>query len=493
MIRFGSGIFIKRSEIISRIEYALRQIATFSNPKYYELQRMRFPTWGTPRYISLADREKDDLFLPRGLFEKACEIFLKANADITVSDERPISPQCDIDFSGILDEKQIKAVETLLLHENGLLVAPPGSGKTVMACALIAQRNVPTLVLVHRDQLVTQWIEQLTKFLKIKKSQIGVLGGTRKKLKGMIDIAMLQTVSRREDSSSVLSQYGLIIIDECHHIPAVSFESTLRNANVRYIVGLTATPYRKDGLHPIISMHCGPVRYEIKESRTDEIERTVIVRASSFKIDESSGERPPIHIVWDALVKDEQRLSLIARDVAEILSISRFPVILSDRKEHLSLLHEYIQQSSLSSVGYIITGDMGEKERASILDKIKTRLANDEATFILSTGSLLGEGFDFSECDTLFIAMPISFKGRVIQYAGRLHRSHEGKEKILIYDYVDCNSGLALSMFKKRISAYREMGYIIELPDNESICRIVARTKIGTRKTSITEYGKYSR
>ncbi len=348
-----------------------------------------------------------------------------------------------------------------------------------MGCYLIAERSVSTLILVHRKQLVDQWKARIKEFLSIEKKKIGVIGAGRKKLKGTIDLAMLQTLSRKDDVAKIVRDYNQIIIDECHHIPAVSFEAVLKVIPARYIVGLTATPYRKDGHQAILFMQCGPVRYTMDATQDTDIEKNVIVRNSAFQID-INPEKLAIHEIWESLISDGGRLDLLSDDIADMLSQSRFPLILSERKDHLYNLKRKIDEriDQSNTRGFLFESSIGKKARVKALDEIRDLLKEKQKPYILSTGSLIGEGFDLPELDTLFIAMPFSFKGRMIQYAGRLHRSFPGKKKVIIYDYCDTNTGLTISMFKKRLSAYKSMGYNIEYTGNERIDRWIGQGRL---------------
>jgi len=276
-IRIGPGVMIDITGLPGRIVHAIRRIATFANPKYFELQRLRFSTWKTPRYISCVELIEKDIFLPRGTLAECKSLVKSTGGEFVIRDERPVFQKSEISFTGVLRDEQLSAVQAMLEHEHGVLVAPPGAGKTVMACALLAGRAVPTLILVHRKQLIEQWRNQIMSLLGVEKKAIGVLGGTEKKMKGFIDIAMMQSIARMRDVSSLKDRYGMIIIDECHHVPAVSFESVLSLFSARYVLGLTATPYRKDGLQPIIHMQCGPVRHTITAPESSIVDKKVIV------------------------------------------------------------------------------------------------------------------------------------------------------------------------------------------------------------------------
>ncbi|MFN9068069.1 MAG: DEAD/DEAH box helicase, partial [Bdellovibrionales bacterium] len=389
---------------------------------------------------------------------------------------KPQFKKLKVSFSGELSSSQKKAVAQICTQEIGVLVAPPGAGKTVMGCNIIAKRKVSTLILVHRMPLLEQWKMQISTFLGIEIKKIGTLGGQKKKQTGEIDIGMLQTLANLEDPEEALAGYGQIIIDECHHIPAVSFEAILKKCSPRYVLGLTATPYRKDGHQAIIHMQCGPVRHEIKHVDGPILNKKVIVRETTFKMPEELGQQPAIHLVWENLVVDRARLDLVAQDLRNSLMEKRFPLIISERKEHLEMLAQVFKEklSDLNARAFTLTGGLGKKTRAAILNDLNSTLKTETRPYILATGSFIGEGFDMPELDTLIIAMPVSFKGKLIQYAGRLHRVSAEKKDVIIYDYLDSSSALTVSMFRKRLAAYKTMGYQIHAPPNSRANRMIS-------------------
>ncbi len=454
----------------SRLIAAFKRSATFANPKFFELQRMRFSTWKTPRYICCAELSDDysRMILPRGLLSQILDIARTAGANVVLSDLRKTYSKKKIAFKGDLVSSQKKALRDLLKEDSGILVAPPGAGKTVIACSYIAKRKLPTLVLVHRKQLVDQWKKQLLKFTNLVKKEIKTF--SKDGIKGIVNIGMLQSLSREKAMDRIIDDYGTVIVDECHHIPAASFEPVLRCISARHFLGLTATPYRKDGLEKIICMQCGPILHTMTETSGQlQIVRRVIVRESSFQIPGETTMQLPLHEIWQALTNDAARLKLIASDVIVSLNEGRFPLILSDRKDHLEKLLKEIQimQNNNQMVnGFILTSDTGKKNRDWILSTAKDLYQKGQKPFLLSTGSLIGEGFDLPELSTLMLAMPLSFKGRLVQYAGRLHRESPGKSDVRIYDYVDINFGLGITMFRKRLTTYRKMGYELEMPEN---------------------------
>jgi len=477
-IEVGSRLSINSANLPSSVLAALKRTATFANPEFFVKERLRFSTWKIPRFIFCGEVLPERLVLPRGSLDACLEIAKQAGSTVVVRDVRPVSPKLKVSFHGELSAEQKKAVAEITKSEIGVLVAPPGAGKTVMGCALIAKRRTSTLVLVHLTPLMEQWRRQIAEFLHIEPKKIGTFSGTRKKTTGEIDIGMLPSLAKLNDAEAeeLLAPYGHIIIDECHHLPAVSFEKVLRQSPARYVTGLTATPYRKDGHQAIIHMQCGPVRHEIKHVDGAPLRKRVIVRESTFKAPDDLGPQPPIHLVWENLVADPDRINLVARDLRTAIEQGRFPLVVSERKEHLAKLSEAFGQQlrDLDAKGFTFVGGMGKKTRNAALEQIKAALGSKTRPYILATGSYIGEGFDFPALDTLIIAMPISFKGRMIQYAGRLHRNFPGKTEVVIYDYLDPSSALTVSMFRKRLLAYRKMDYEIETEAGSRARRICA-------------------
>ena len=450
----GSMLRIPTIILPARIISALKSTSVFANPKFFELQRLRFSTWKTPRYISCGEIDGNDLLLPRGCLEKIMDIILEAGGNLSLIDERTDNSGIKIKFKGDLTEQQTLAVTEMKKHEIGVLVAPPGAGKTVMACELIAHHGQRTLILTHRKRLVDQWKSQLENFLKVDEEV------------KPFEVKMIQTIARRGITTTIEhDKFGFVIVDECHHIPAVSFESVLKGVKAKYVLGLTATPFRKDGLHPIIAMQCGKIRYEMKDTDRTTGNRIVIFKQTKFQPLSEEITQEPIHMVWERMINDSERNKQIAEDVAEVLRQKRFPLILSDRKDHIDLLFESIKQntSEMQVKGFCLIGDMGKKVRKKVLEDIKQCVTTGASLFLIATGSFIGEGFDLPELDTLFLTMPIAFKGRIIQYTGRIHRASPNKNDIVVYDYFDVHLPLTISMFRKRIHAYRKMGYAFDI------------------------------
>lgn len=460
-LRLDSGLHVPRT-IAPAVLAALKRLATFANPVFHQKLRLRFATYDTPRFNFAGEWHPDRLVLPRGAMDAAVAVLESAGANVTIQDARPEGDRTRWTFHGELRPEQEKAVREMVKHDIGVLCAPPGAGKTVMGCALAARHRTSTLVLVHRTVLMDQWRKEAGRFLGIlKRKEIGIWRGATRRLTRQFDIAMLPSLTRVEDYAAFFQGYGLVIVDECHHVPAVTFEELLKACPCRKIVGLTATPVRKDGLEKLLYLQCGPIRHSIPISIEDAVSRTVYVRRSSFHVPDSLGDRPPIHAVWEALVADVGRTKQIAGDILSSIEEGRCPLVLSDRKAHLDNIEAELKTRAGGADIVInrLESGMGKKRRQTIRDEIERKFATGEKLVLLATASLIGEGYDLPTLDTLFLAMPLSFQGRLIQYAGRLHRQHAGKREIRVYDYLDEDNALTAAMFRRRSAAYRQMGY----------------------------------
>jgi len=455
-----SQITISLADLPTGLGAALKRLGTIANPVFYEKQRLRFSTVNIPRFIFCGEEHDDRLVLPRGALHDIEKLVSKAGGKVEIIDRRPDPTTADLSFIGTLTATQSAAVEAMMGHDEGVLVAPPGAGKTVMACASIARRGVSTLILVHRKQLLDQWSDRLQHFLGLSKSEIHILGKARYP-DAPVALGMFPTLARSEFPEALLAKYGQVIIDECHHVPAASFEAAMKRCTARYILGLTATPNRKDGLQKILFLQCGPIRHRIDLDHSEEQSRTVFVREFSLRLP-AEKDRLPIHQIWEHLIQSGERNRAIASDVASALKEQRFCALLSDRKEHLNALEFLLLDKLPEDTVFRMDGSTPRKKREEALNHLRLKAAQGLPFVLLATSSLLGEGFDMPELDTLFLAMPISFKGRLIQYAGRLHRISEKKKTVRIYDYTEPDHPLTAQMYRKRSVAYREMGYSIQ-------------------------------
>ena len=363
-----------------------------------------------------------------------------------------------LQFQGNLTELQQRAAEEIFGYDTGVLVAPTAFGKTVIAAWLIARRGVNTLVLVHTRQLLDQWLNRLDRFLKPPPGTLGQIGAGKKQETGMIDIAILQSLIHRQSVNPVIEGYGQIIVDECHHISASSFEQVARAAKALYVTGFSATVERKDGHHPIIFMQCGPIRHRVtvkQQQATDHIKRTVHVRNTGFILPDELARLASltIHDVYEALIHDERRNQMIVCDALSCLEKGGCPLILTERRAHLESLLQLLTPAIPNLI--VLTGGMGQRQRKAAM----ANLQQEGPRLVLATGRYLGEGFDDNRLDTLFLALPISWKGTLAQYAGRLNRIHREKEQVAIYDYADLDVPMLRRMFERRRRGYRQLGY----------------------------------
>jgi superfamily II DNA or RNA helicase len=349
----------------------------------------------------------------------------------------------------------------MLAHDAGVLVAPPGTGKTVIACAAIAARQLPTLVLVHRRPLLEQWRTRLEATLGLSQKEIGQVGGGRRRRSGMVDLATIQSLKAIDDLNEFFSGYGMIVIDECHHLPAFSFEACVRRAPSRFFLGLTATPYRRDSLQEIIAMQCGPIRHRVatNEGPASSLTLDLRVRETAFGLGDAADA--PIQEIFRLLVEDDARTELVCADVVAALRAGGRCLVLSQWKEHCRLLANRLQARGASP--FVLEGGLGKRARAAIVERIENASPADELV-VVATGQYLGEGFDCPQLDTLFLAFPIAFKGRLVQYTGRLMRTHEEKRSVRVYDYADTRVPVLRKMHMRRLATYKSLGFTRAAP-----------------------------
>jgi superfamily II DNA or RNA helicase len=458
-------VYIDRTGLPSALIAQFVRLAAFQNPEFYRAQAMRLPTFAKPRIISCAELHPRHVALPRGCLDETVELIRSHGAIAILKDLREDGEALPVgvSFQGELRRPQSRAFDALVTHENGVLAATTAFGKTVVSAALIARRSRNTLVLVHRRELLAQWVERLSSFLSIDPKQIGIIGGGKRKPTGIIDVALIQSLVRNGEVDDIVGAYGHLIVDECHHLSAASFELVARRSKARYIVGLSATVARKDGHHPIIFMQCGPVRHRV-DARVQAAERGIRHRArdrsTKFELPASlaSAERPSMPAIYAALAQDQGRNDLIFDDVLKSLEAKRSPILLTERKDHLDYLQRKFEPFVKNLV--VLRGGMSVKDRKQAHTALN--VADDDERLILAIGRYIGEGFDDARLDTLFLAMPIAWKGTLAQYVGRLHRQHDGKRDVLVVDYVDGTVPVLARMAAKRRLGYRALGYVIE-------------------------------
>ena len=456
----GAMLGIERIGLPPALLSSLKYAASLHNPEYYEKERLRFSTWSTPRFIRCYRETLDRLFLPRGLRAQAEKIISESGSRLVVSEECSDPQAAAYEFGAALTVEQQAAFDALVEHDLGVLVAPPGSGKTVIACALIAHHGMPTLVIVDRQPLVEQWRERLVDHLGLEQKQIGQLGGGRRRSKGTIDIATVQSLAWREDLEELGLSYGFVVVDECHHVPAVTFERCVRQLAVRRWVGLTATPYRRDGLQGLITMYCGPIRHRIgiRAGGSSLIQLQLVVHKTDHSVPEP--EDQGIQQIFRGLVEDEERTDRICADVHHAVAAGRNCLVLTQWTEHVQRLVSSLEK--LGTEPMVLYGGMSKKVRTKVVEQL-SRGVPGVGLVLVATGSLLGEGFDCPPLDTLFLAFPLAFKGRLVQYVGRVLRPLEDKMSVEVHDYVDIQVPVLARMHAKRLPAYASLGFDVRM------------------------------
>ena len=469
----ANKIYIPLKSVSAKVVNHLKRIAAFKNPEFYSKQAMRISTYGTPRIISCADITDDYIAMPRGCEEAIVNLLDKYNVHYTVKDETNHGKAISVSFVGKERDEQLDAINALLPYTNGVLHATTAFGKTVTAAAIIARKKVNTLILVHTKALLTQWHERLTEFLDIdytepeeekkrgrKKafSPIGCLDSTKNTLHGVIDIALIQSCLDDGEVKPFVQDYGMVIVDECHHVSSVTFENVMKGVRAQWVYGLTATPIRKDGHQPIIFMQCGPIRFSAdakSQIAKQSFKRYLIPRFTYFRsVSEKKNSFTPIR---QEIADDTARNNLIVEDVRKALDNGRTPILMADLTAHVNTLAQMLTPYCKNVI--CLTGTGTAKEKKTALQRLQD-IPDDEPLVIVATGKYVGEGFDYPRLDTLFLVSPISWKGRLQQYAGRLHRECEGKSDVRIYDYIDIHEPMCDNMYHKRLRGYASIGYV---------------------------------
>ena len=476
-IILSNGIYVDNTNLKAAMQNRIRRMAAISNPVFYKNQAIGTSNYDTARWIYLGkDHLSGYIQIPRGLQDELWENIKQADIDYEMEDERQQGRKINVDFKGELRPEQDKALKELIRYDNGILHAATAFGKTVVSSAIIAQKKINTLIILESSELIEQWKEALEKFLNIneglptyetktgrvrkRKSLIGTLQGAHDSMTGIIDIAMAGSLCKKGKYHKMMNEYGLVLIDECHHSASETIANVLKEVKAKYVYGVTATPKRGDGLEKINFMLIGPIRYSYtakEKAKEQGIQHLVYPRFTRTVpprgvITDKMHPNEAYEIIHNNDVRDEQ----IIEDVKNCVAAGRTPVVLSRYKDHSEKFYERLK--SYADHVFLMTGNNSKKEHRKILEQMH-QVDKNESLILIATGSLVGEGFDFPRLDTLFMATPVSFRGVVEQYAGRLNRDYAGKENVIIYDYVDNHIPMFNNMYMKRLKAYKQIGY----------------------------------
>lgn len=474
-IVLADRIYIDSTGMSNKTKRQLRRMATFSNKQYFQNQAMDMPNYDESRFIYLGSDEGKYIVLPRGLREEILKKFDNAGISYKIEDKRTKGQELNISFRGELRESQIPAVETMLENETGILHAATAFGKTVVCCDMIARRGISTLILVDRADLMNQWIKRLEEFLDIdeelpeyqtktgrtrkRKSLIGNLQGAHDTLTGIVDVAMIRSLKKKDGFHPKLKEYAQVYFDECHHAASDSAIEVLQEINAKYVYGVTATPKRGDGKEKINEFLLGPIRYRFTaKDRAEEqnINHLVYPRFTRTVKPHHLSKTPYGNDAYELIRNNDVRDEQIIRDVADCVQAGRTPVVLTKYVDHAKKLSERLKIYADRLI--LLTGANGTKARRAQVEELN-KVDNSDSLILVGTGSLLGEGFDFPRLDTLFMATPVSGENVVEQYVGRLNRDYDGKENVIVYDYVDSHIPKFDKMYSARMKAYKKIGY----------------------------------
>lgn len=453
-------IYIDKANLNASVKNCFRRLASFANPEFYKKQRMRMSVYNIPMVIDCSKEDEKYLKLPRGTFEYLKVLCDENDIKMNITDKRNSGLLLDCKFNGKLRKEQEEALSNIMMYENGILKAPTGFGKTVICCKLIANKKTNTLIITEKLQLLKQWRERISEFLDIK--EVGQIGGGKNIITNKIDVASIKSIWNNGNFNDVVKNYGMIIIDECHHLAAFTYESAVNTVNSKYVYGVTATPDRENGHTPIIKMQCGDIRYEVdvkKFNKELKIPMKVYVKKNHLEFVNKNITDYTINEINNFITKDILRSEKIIKDIKDEYKNGKNILVLTERIEHLNYFNEKL--SKITDNVFVYHGGLGKKILKKY-DELNNQIIETKANKILiATGAYIGEGFDDSSLDVLFLTMPISGITKVTQYTGRLHRKNNSKKEIIVYDYVDDNFSQTRNMFEKRKRTYEKLGYEI--------------------------------
>ncbi|WP_166969247.1 DEAD/DEAH box helicase [Brevibacterium atlanticum] len=476
-VRRDSQLHIPTVGMPSVLVSELKHLSSLANPEFYRKQAMRMSTYGEPRVVVRFEEDEEELRMPRGLADEARSRLELAGYTVRRRSSRRKREPIQADFTGELRNDQRAAVAKMIKHDMGVLVAPPGTGKTVMACALIAERQVATAILVPTRELLLQWRERLSQFLSLEDTQIGQLGGGRRKTTGIIDLIMMRSVSHRNADPSVLDRYGQIILDECHGAAAPAAEAALNRVDAPRWLGLTATPYRADQLNGLITMQCGPIRWDMsapssdnasspsgtgaraEDTANDPPERRLVIHPTEFATEESGSSGLSMPDLYGELSADQSRNELIVDEIAKAANFDRHILVLTNRIDHLRRLAQDLKRRVSDEFPLIeLHGQLKPDERAVQRENLQSAALSGRPFILLAIDKVAGEGFDLPSLDTLFLTMPIAFKGKIVQNLGRITRGGSAAE-VSVHDFYDSHVPVLDRMFLKRQRAIKKEGF----------------------------------
>ena len=453
-------VYIDKANLDGVVKNSFRRLATFANPEFYKKQKLRMSVYNVPMVIDCSKEDEKYLKLPRGTYnylESLCNV---NNIEIISKDERFVGNKIEVKFNGSLREEQQIAIDHMLKYDNGILCAPTGFGKTVIGCKLIAERKVNTLILVNKIQLLNQWKDRIKEFLDVK--EVGEISSKKKNITNVIDVVSVKSLWNNGNVLDIAKNYGMIIIDECHHTAAYTFEQAINTGNAKYVYGISATPERENGHTPIIKMQCGDIRYKVDSltfNKKLNIPMKVIAKKSRLNFTNQNIDNYELNEINDLIAKDIIRSENIIKDIKKEYDNGKNILVLTERLELMNYIYDKLSKYTNNIFKYY--GGIGKKVLKSYMELNNQINENEDNKIIVATGSYIGEGFDDSKLDVLFLTMPISGQTRVTQYAGRLHRQDSNKKEILIYDYIDDNFSKTRNMFLKRKKTYEKLGYEI--------------------------------
>lgn len=453
-------VYIDKANLDGVVKNSFRRLATFANPEFYKKQKLRMSVYNVPMVIDCSKEDEKYLKLPRGTYnylESLCNV---NNIEIISKDERFVGNKIEVKFNGSLREEQQIAIDHMLKYDNGILCAPTGFGKTVIGCKLIAERKVNTLILVNKIQLLNQWKDRIKEFLDVK--EVGEISSKKKNITNIVDVVSVKSLWNNGNVLDIAKNYGMIIIDECHHTAAYTFEQAINTGNAKYVYGISATPERENGHTPIIKMQCGDIRYKVDSltfNKKLNIPMKVIAKKSRLNFTNQNIDNYELNEINDLIAKDIIRSENIIKDIKKEYDNGKNILVLTERLELMNYIYDKLSKYTNNIFKYY--GGIGKKVLKSYMELNNQINENEDNKIIVATGSYIGEGFDDSKLDVLFLTMPISGQTRVTQYAGRLHRQDSNKKEILIYDYIDDNFSKTRNMFLKRKKTYEKLGYEI--------------------------------